>query len=88
MIIISNVHEACGNDTDRTYILDKVSIKPREAITRIRKLLHKLARIPTTAGCKAKPNSTPDWANDKTHYSAKKTRRLSYTPTDETMPSP
>ena len=37
LIIVSNVHEACGNDTDRTYILDEVSIKPREEITRIRK---------------------------------------------------
>ena len=85
LIIISSVHE--GKD-GRTYMLDKVNIidKP-DNIPILRALLSKLARISGTSECRGKPNSTPDWRDKNVSpYIAKKSRSLSYSPTDADMP--
>ena len=92
LIVISGVHDVEVNLEDsprRTYMVDKVNLVTQpESIPMLRSLLRKLARIPTTSQCEGKPNSTPDWSNDKTPYTAKKARRLGVSPTDSEMPSP
>ena len=88
LIVISSVHEGKGDNPRHTYMVDKVSIQQSEYIPMIRTLLRKLGTVATDSECKGKVNSTPDWRNDQTPFSAKKTRRLSDTPTDEDYPMP
>ena len=89
LIVISGVHDVEGVSPRRTYMVDKVNLVTQpESIPMLRSLLRKLARIPTTSQCEGKPNSTPDWSNDKTPYAAKKARRLGVSPTGSEMPSP
>jgi hypothetical protein len=88
LIVISSVHEDSGDSARLTYMVDKVEVKNGEDIPTIRALLRKLTQIFTTEACKQNPNSTPDWSKEQTPYKAKKTRRLSYSPTDADLPSP
>ena len=87
MVIISSVQEASGVNT---FIVDKVNthMVREDNIPTIRSLLRKLARISSTPEVQGKANNSPDWLPDKTPYTAKKTRRLSQSPTDLDMPSP
>ena len=87
MIIISSVQEASGVNT---FMVDKVNthMVRKDHIPTIRSLLRKLARISSTPEVQGKPNNSPDWLPDKTPFTAKKTRRLSESPTDLDMPSP
>ena len=88
LIVISSVHVVEGGSPSLTYMIDKVSLITPETIPTLRSLLRKLARIPIASQCEGKPNSTPDWQNDKTPYTAKKARRLGISPTDDAMLSP
>ncbi len=65
-----------------THIVDK------DNIPMIRSLFRKLARMPFVSDCQGKLNKTPDWLPDKTPYTAKKARRIGYSPADADMPSP
>ena len=87
MIIISGVQEASG---ENTYMVDKVNTHTvdKNNIPTIRSLLRKLAKISSAPEGQGKPNKSPEWPPDRTPYTAKKARRLSESPTDQSMPSP
>ena len=88
VIAISNVHDNPGDCTRLTYMVDKVDRQAEGDIPTIRALLHKLMQIFTVGPGKEKLNSTPDWSKDQTPYNAKKSKRLSMSPTDADLPSP
>jgi len=88
LIVISNVHESSEDSMHLTYMVDKVQLKDADEIPTIRAMLRKLTHTCTSRPSKEKLNSAPDWSKDQTPYSAKKTRRLCYTPTDDSLPSP
>jgi len=71
-----------------TYMADKVSPIDTHNVAIVRSLLGKLARIPATAECRGKPNTSPTWQGDQTPFAAKRARRLSDYPTDADTPSP
>ena len=89
LIVISNVHEAAGDAAHLTYMVDKAGDKLEEtAVPKIRALLRKMTHSFTEPPVQQKLNNTPDWKDGAGPYSAKKSRRLSYTPTDAELPSP
>ena len=86
MIIISSVQEASGINT---FMVDKVNthIVNKDNIPAMLNLLRKLARCSSTLETQGKLNKSPEWLQDKSPYTAKKSRRLSQSPTDGDMPS-
>ena len=87
LIVISSMHEAPGGTPHQVYMVDKVSILNRSAdVPMIRDLLGKLASIPIMAESKEQPASTTTLDIDASPFHAKKSRRLSYNPTDDCPP--
>lgn len=87
VVIISSVQEVSGVIT---YMVDKVNTHMIDSstISSVRSLFRKLARIAQVSESREKLNKTPDWLPNQTPYTAKKTRRLSASPTDDQLPSP
>lgn len=87
VVIISGVQEVSGVTT---YMVDKVNTHMIDSgnISSVRSLFRKLSRIAQVSESHGKLNKTPDWLPDQTPYKAKKTRRLSASPTDDQLPSP
>ena len=87
MIIISAMQESLGV---KTFMVDKVNTRmvDKENMPIIRSLFRKLGRIYSSVEGEGKPNKSPDWLPDRTPYTAKKSRRLCESPTDQDMPSP
>ena len=89
LIIISSVHVASGDSTHLTYMVDKVGDKlDANDVPALRGLRKKLSQAFNTTHCEQKTNSKPEWKDDQTPYKAKKSKRLSYAPTDASLPSP
>ena len=87
VVIISGVQEVSGVTT---YMVDKVNTHMIDSdnISSVRSLFRKLSRIAQVSESHGKLNKTPEWLPDQTPYKAKKTRRLSASPTDDQLPSP
>jgi hypothetical protein len=87
VVIIPSVQEVSGVTT---YMVDKVNTHMIDSgnISSVRSLFRKLTRIAQVSESHGKLNKTPEWLPDQTPYKAKKTRRLSASPTDDQLPSP
>ena len=80
MIVISSVHQAPGETPQQVYMVDKVSIFNQSGdLPMIRDILGKLASATETKEGSA---GTSTLHADASPFQVKKSRRLSYNPTD------
>ena len=83
LVVISSTHAAPGQTPENVYMVDKVSIIDQAAdVPRIRNVLSKLASVTIATESSEQPISTAASDNDATPFKAKKSRRLSYNPTE------